>query len=315
MMDVATLKSKIKTNTIPNFLIFAGDEWKVQEIYIKQIARVTDKPIVRIDSVSEIFCSIQSKSLVRKKFLYIVRDDKELMQNERLQDRLSKVLGDNTLILLLSSVDKRTKFYKRFNVSIIVFERLSDSMLQKYARKEIMLSERITERLIAICENDYGRMLLEIDKIKRYANATAINKDDINYDAYFNRLVNDGTIYQPPKDAIFDFVDAVLDRKINLAFNLLAQSYAIGEATMVLLSVLYNNAKAVFQVQTCESNDISKSTGLTGWQIMNAKKHLNKYSDSELEYLMRKIQFVEEGIKKGIIEDDSAVKYVLVSCM
>ena len=175
-MDVATLKSHIKLKTLPTFLIFSGDEWKVQQIYIEQISRVTGKRCVRIDSIGEVFQKLSGKSFVKESVIYIVRDDKELTQNEKLQQRIEKVLGDNMLILLLTNVDKRTKFYKSHKASICDFERLSDKMLEKYALREISLSKANIQRLIEICEHDYGRMLLEIDKIKRYADARNLER-------------------------------------------------------------------------------------------------------------------------------------------
>lgn len=133
----------------------------------------------------------------------------------------------------------------------------------------------------------------------------------MTYDEAFEILVKDGTIYEPPYDAIFDLVDAILDRKVNLAFDLLRQAYEVGEATMVMLSVLYTNAKAVLQVQTYQGNDIGKATGLTSWQTINAKKHLNRYSERELIYIVRLVQKIECGIKTGRMEDEFAMQYLL----
>lgn len=305
-MDVATLKNHIKLKTIPTFLIFSGDEWKVQQIYINQIAKVTGKKCVRIDSISEIFQKLSNRSFVKESVVYIVRDDKELMQNEKLQQRIEKVLGDNILILLLTNVDKRTKFYKSYKASICDFERLSDKMLEKYTLREISLSKRNLERLIDICEHDYGRILLEIDKIKVFGDFW-----NISYDEAFEVMLKDGTIYVPAKDAIFDFVDEVLNRHCNNSFELLQECYEVGEATMVMLTVLYNNAKAVLQVQTCKTNDISKTTGLTGWQIKNAKPHLHKYTDAELVNMLKLIQECESGIKTGRIEEQFVMQYIL----
>ena len=167
-MDVATLKAKIKMKQIPPYLIFSGDEWKVQQIYIDQISKVTGKEIQRIDDVANIYGKLKNRSFVQKPIIYIVRDDKELMQNEKIQQQIEQVLGDNILIHLLTTVDKRTKFYKAYKDVICDFERLSDTTLKKYILKEIKLSERNVERLIDICEHDFGRILLEIDKIRRY---------------------------------------------------------------------------------------------------------------------------------------------------
>lgn len=310
-MDVATLKSHIKLKTLPTFLIFSGDEWKVQQIYIEQISRATGKRCVRIDSIGEVFQKLSGKSFVKESVIYIVRDDKELMQNEKLQQRIEKVLGDNMLILLLTNVDKRTKFYKSYKASICDFERLSDKMLEKYALRKISLSKANIQRLIEICEHDYGRMLLEIDKLRWFMLDAEIQGYDMDADEAFETLVKDGAIHVPAKDAIFDFVDAVLNRRCNNSFELLQECYDVGEATMVMLTVLYNNAKAVLQVQTCKTNDISKTTGLTGWQIKNAKAHLHKYTDAELVNMLRLIQECESGIKTGQIEEPVVMQYIL----
>lgn len=310
-MDVSTLKSHIKLKTIPTFLIFSGPEWKVQEIYINQIAKVTGKEVKRVDSVSSIYTYLRNRSFVKKSFIYIVRDDKELMQNEKLQAQLESVLGDNILIHILTTVDKRTKYYKAYKAQICDFETLSDAMLKKYALKEIKLSERNLQRLIDICEHDYGRILLEIDKIKQMCCV----QYDCTDDEVVEHLLKDGTIYEPPYDAIFDLVDAILDRKVNKAFNLLQQSYEVGEATMVMLSVLYKNAKAVLQVQSYRGDNLSKSTGLSGWEIRNAKAHVNKYDEEELIYILQLVQKVEKGIKTGRMEDEFAMQYLLTHIM
>lgn len=309
-MDVGTLKTKIINKQLDSFMIWTGDEWKVQDIYIQQMVRSLGLETKRIDSISDIYGKLKNRSFVLKPRIYIVRDDKELMTNEKLQQQIQNgLLGDNYLILLLTSVDKRTKFYKAFKASIIVFERLSDSMLKKYVKREIKLSERNTERLIEICEHDYGRCLLEIDKIQRYAKESG---EEDKLDHSFEVLLTTGTIHQPPHDAIFDFVGAYLDRKPRLTFDLFEQCKEIGEATMVMLSVMYSNTKALLQVQAHSGADICKSTGLSAWQVKCAKEHLNKYSVDELIYMLQLIQKVEVGIKTGKIEEGNAIEYLLV---
>lgn len=320
-MDIQVLKKQIQTNSVPSFIIFAGDEWKVQEVWIKQISKVTGKGIKSVDSISDVWGSIKNTSVIKSSFIYVARDDKEFMQNEKLQNAVKAGrLKDNIFVLKLTSVDKRTKFYKQFQDSIVIFEPLSDIILKKYITKEIPLSDKNCEKLIDICEKDYGRILLEIDKVQRYVDTFNLSEpaqkfDKSRWNIAFEKLVKDGTIYEPPYDAIFDLVDAILDRKVNLTYNLLNQSYAVGEATMVMLSVLYNNAKALLQVQACTSKDVSKSTGLTGWQIKNAQKHLNKYRNGELVKLMRLIHGVQKEIKLGLIEDDVVMDYILVNTL
>ena len=133
----------------------------------------------------------------------------------------------------------------------------------------------------------------------------------MDYNEAFEMLLEDGTIYQPPYDAIFDLVDAILDRDVNKAFDLLQQAYEVGEATMVMLSVLYTNAKAVLQVQTYQGNELSKATGLSGWYIKKAKSHVGKYSENDLIYIVQLCQKIESGIKTGRMEEEFAMQYLL----
>jgi len=314
-MDATTIKGYIVNKNVPDFLIFTGPEWAVQKIYIDKIAEVMQLDLKYIESISDIYGSLRAKQFITNNSLYIVRDDKDIQTNEKLQSEISSgILGNNILILLLTTVDKRLKFYKQYKDTICEFDALKPAILKKYIQKEINLSDKNCDKLMEVCEYDYGRCLLEIDKIERYHQGHRLPADGY-YDSVFEDLLKDGTIYQPPKDAIFDLVDAILDRKVNDSFNLLRQSYAVGEATMVMLSVLYNNTKAVLQVQSCQSNDISKSTGLTGWQIMNAKKHLNHYCNGELVHIMRLVRECEKGIKTGQYEDSTVMEYILVNVL
>lgn len=313
-MDVNGLKAHVKTKTIPKILFFTGDEWAVQKIFIEQIAKSTGLECKRVESITDVMGRFKSKSFVQKDYIYIARDDKAYIDDEKAQALLPTIIGNNMYILLLTAVDKRTKFYKANKDAIIEFEALPEKMLIKYIQKEISLSEQNCKKLIEMCESDYSRILLEIDKIKQYRNGGQFDDSPNIYNYCFHELIVDGTIHQPPKDAIFDFVDAILDGNIK-CFNLYEQCKAVGEATLVMISVLYNNAKAVLQVQSCESKDISKSTGLTGWQIMNAKKHIGQYHNSELLNIMRLCTLCEQGIKTGQIEEQFAIEYILVNVL
>ena len=311
-MEASALKLCIQKNEIPDFLIFTGPEWVVQKTFIDKICEATGLDKRYVDSISDIYGTLRSRQIFVKNSVYVIRDDKEITHNEKIQEQLQHgLLGDNRLILLLTNVDKRTKFYKTYKDTIIEFDALKPAVLKKYIQKEIPLSDKSTEKLMEVCEYDYGRCLLEIDKIKHHAKAT--QAEDMSNNV-FELLLFDGTIYQPPKDAIFDFVDAILDRD-PVCFELHEQCKAVGEATMVMISVLYNNAKSLLQVQSCSNSDISKSTGLTSWQVNNARKHLNKYRTGELVSMLRLIRECEKGIKTGQYEEQYVMEYIMTKVL
>ena len=311
-MEVQELKQMIKSSDIPNFLIFIGDEWMVKKIYIEQISKVKKLGIKYIDAVSDIASSVGSKSLFNQNYLYVCTDDKEFMTEEKLQQKVIENLSDNMLILELTSIDKRLKFTKTYNNSIVEFKTLNEAVLKRYIQKEIKLSDKYTELLMEICDYNYGHCLLEIDKIFRCKDFD-IYEDDYMADIAFKKLLEDGTIYVPPKEALWDFIKAVLQNKPKLAFDLYADLKAVEAPTLSILSNLYNNTKQLLQVQTCQSKDIAKTTGLTAWQIKNAKECVGRWRPGDLVYLMRLIQQTESGIKSGKIEESIAVEYILTS--
>jgi len=223
-------------------------------------------------------------------------------------------MGNNILIMQSDGLDKRTKFYKAYKGAIIEFEPLKPQILKKYIQKEIALSDANCDKLMEICEYDYGRCLLEIDKIQQYRTAQGlydIDNNDHTGDDAFKALLNKGVIYQLPKDAIFDFVDAILDKKTDLSFDLYQQCLAVGESVMVMLTVLYNNAKATLQVQSCKSGDIGKATGLSYFQITNAKKHCRKYNNRGLINIMKQCQKCQQGIVTGTMDEEYVMEYIL----
>lgn len=313
-MEPKELKAKIISKTVPNFLIFTGDEWEVQKIFIQQIVTTNQLSVKYIDSVTEILSKLKANNLVSKQnSLYIVRDDKLLTTDEKVLTKVKDSLGQNILILLLTKLDKRTKFYTSHKDTIIVFEPLKPQILAKYIAQEINLSEKNIQKLIEVCDGNYGRIRLEIDKIKHYDAGVSEDKEmNELYDLSFKSLLADGTIYREPKDAIFDFVNAVLDRKINKVYELYEECKGVNESTLAILTNLFNNAKAILQVQTCTSKDVTKTTGLTGWQVMNARQHLDVYTNNELIYMLKLIQYCEQSIKTGQIEEQFVIDYILV---
>lgn len=315
-MDILAVKHQIQTKKFDDFYIFTGEEQEVMNIYIKKIAEVSKKEFRYIESMQDIYNGLNSRSLINKSYCYVVRDDKDIMENEKLQKQIKNgLMGSNILILLATNIDKRKKFYKQYKDVIVEFETLTETALMKYIRKDVDLSDASCQKLIEVCESNYGRILLEIDKLKQYRAAIDYTDDNKVYNHVLNELLEDGTIYHPPYDAIFDFVDAVLKRQIKKSFDLFNQCREVGEATMVMLSVLYSNTKALLQVQACEGNDISKTTGLSGWEIKNAKARGKHYSNGELVDLMLMIQESEKHIKQGKLDEQYAVERILVNCL
>ena len=310
-MNMSALKSQIVAKNLDCFYIFVGPERKVAGIYIEQMAKAINATVKKPASITVLAQILRAPSMFKQRQICVLSDDKDILSDESAQaffSRAGERSGD-IVVLLFDTIDKRKKLYKAYEDRIVQFDYLPANVLRKYVSNQVKLSDKNADRLIAVCEQDYGRLLLEMDKIAAFALAQGVTENEA-----FEILLADGTIYTPPTDAVFKFVDAVLADQPKRAFHLLEESWACGEANLVLLANLYNAAKQVLQVQSLpKGSDAVATTGLTPFQVKCARDRSGRFKNGDLVYLMRLIQKVENGIKVGEIEEDMAVPYVLVN--
>lgn len=320
-MNMLDVKSDIHNKTPKKYYVFTGEEIEVMNIFVRKIAEVAKATICRADTLSSIFSKLQNRSMLSIKNCFVIRDDKEYLSTEDVWIKLEneELQNDNIVILLYSDIDKRSKFYKHSKDIIVEFNALTDENLKREIQKRIQLSDRNCAELIDVSEHSLGIILNEIDKIKSYgAGLNSIPADTLEksrYDKFFIELLDDGTIHQPPRDVIWDFVDAVLLRQRNKAFGLLQEALDYGNPVLTLISVLYKDTKQLLQVQGCKSDDVSASTGLSGWDIKRAKPRCGRYAIRELVDAMYLIRNTEKGIKSGSIDESLAIEYILVNMM
>ena len=307
-MTVNEVKKQIKTGSLCPFYVFTGAEIEAQRIYVNKISEVTNKPIKRIESIKEAFN--RRASILKVSNVFVCRDDLEFWKSATSVETIEELLGDNILILQMTDIDKRSKASKTYADNIITFEYMDADTLYKYTERACSLSDNNAYELIDMCENDFSRILLETNKINTYARAQGVSEDEA-----FNVLVQEGTITRPPKDAIFDFVNAFLRADIKTAFKLLQDCKEIGEPALRLISVLYSNVKRVLQVQVCESKDICKTTGLSAWDVKLAKQTLGCWQSEDLVFFLKTFQAIEQGIKLGEVDEESAMDYLMVSVL
>lgn len=306
-MEITDVKQHIKTGEFQKIYIFHGPEHTIMKMYLKMMADKGNYELSYADSLMDVMTGAKTKALVPVRHLYIIMDDKEYLTNERIRQKF-KGLKDDIVVFYYSTTDKRLKFWKENKDTAVEFTRLNDQVLTKYIQKEAtFFTEDMCKELIDVCDGDYGRILLEIDKMRQYCRAEKVKGDSV-----FRKFIDEGVIYNAPYDAIFDFVAAFLERTPSKAYDLLQQSKAIGEANLTLLAVLYNNIKTLLQVQS--TNDC-KAAGINKWQANNVLPFKGNYKNGELVKAMKLIRSVEKGIKTGTMPDDLAVEYIMVSIM
>lgn len=315
-MKLPDLQKQIVQKDIDHVLMFFGEEVAIMDIYLDKIYKVTGGDVLRFDSVKEAYAKLVQKRITTSgSRVFVVRDDKEFLKADK---EWAKVLnaaqnGDDYFILIYSSMDRRSKFYKQNQERLCEFEKLSSSILAGYIDKLLPgMTTAEKEQLAQVCECSYSRVILEADKIKHYAQTTGFE-----HGKAFKELLKQGVIYQPIGDITFSFTDAILTRNKRDTAKYLLQAKAVGESEILTLSVLYNGFKQILMVQGLgkDQSEPCKRTGLTPWQVKMAKEKQGHYSIAELVNALKVIRFAEKGIKTGAIDADVAVEYVIVNIM
>lgn len=309
-MTIQDIQKQIINKQLDNVYIFTGEETAIQKIYINKLAQVNNIQIEYVDSYNQIKNRLKNTNLFNEIKLYVIIDDIEFTKAEFIWNELDYMQSSNIIIFKYNNVDKRNKFYKHYENKIVEFNKLSDDVLTHYIKKEIPLNDSNCKRLINICNSNYNQILLEIDKIKNADDARLNDYNDV-----FEYLDNCGAFHKEISDITFEFIEKVLRRETKSIFNLQRQLQQIDESNIKLLSLLYTGFKTVLLIQSCKSNDICKTTGLQYYQVKYNQDKINIYSTSELVNILKLIQYVEEGIKTGTIDETISIDYLLVNIL
>ena len=298
-------------NDLKHFYIFVGEEIGIINIYLNQIAKTVKMPLVRADSVLSIYTKCTSRSLFNNDAcLYVIRNDNDFMKQEKAYETIESDIRDNIIILLYDKIDSRLKFGKYFKDRIVAFEKLAPNVLVSYIKKASGLSDSAAAELSNTCDGSYDLAMLEIDKIKHYCSVSGDSPD-----AGFKKLLAGGAIYNPVETDGFKFVEAVMSRDINKAFELYNNLMQMGGQSINLLGILYNAVKSTLLIQLCDGKNIGEITGLDKGQIYFNRHYVGNFDTPVLVSTMKRIIDVVSGIKSGYIDDSISVIYVLVNLL
>lgn len=313
-MELVDLMKRISSNDIPHFLILFGEEQTILNIYLTHILEVTNTKHISADSVSYVMQNINKKSLDKSIRLYVVQDDMSFLKAESSWETVRNTLTKDYIILRYHSLDKRSAFAKKNQQNLVEFSRLTKEVLHTYISKDLPdLSDKNSSKLIEYCNYDYGRILMEIDKIKQYSSI----RTDLTIDSCFVQLDKQGLFHKEIGDITFELTNAVLGGYPDTAMQKLDEAKRKGEPAMMIVSILYNGFRNLLAYQGLGSNKqgAMERTGMTKGELYGCTKNVGGYSIAEVKRNMLKCQEIESGIKMGTIDEDIALEYVVLSCL
>ena len=313
-MELVDLMKAISENNIPHYLVLFGEEQAILNIYIQRIAQ--NYNIVHCETVAYALSQVGKKSIDKSNKVYIVNEDNAYIKAEESWKNVKQTFNKSRHILLIRyhSLDKRGKFYLNNKQNSVEFTHLSEDVLISYINQKLPdLSEKNASKLVEYCSNDYGRILLEVDKIKQYSSVRA----DLTIDSCFVQLDKQGLFHKEIGDITFELTNAVLGGYSETAIQKLDEAKRKGEPAMMIASILYNGFRNLLAYQGLGSNkhNAMERTGMSKGELYGCTKNVGGYSIAEVKRNMLKCQEVEAGIKMGTIDEEIALEYIVLSCL
>lgn len=306
-MNLIDLKSKIITKDIPNFMVFTGPESGVLDIYLKQISKVLNLKISKVDTVESVIKNCSGNSLFKITKLFVVTDDMNFIKDDSGWNKIQSLLGKNKLILRYHNYDSRLGFWKKFEDITVMFNYMPTEVLANNLAKQYNLDLQRCAILAKNCANDYTRCLIELDKVEQFSKIKHISLENS-----FDKCLNNGVLSLDIDMNLDDFVSAFLTK--NYEKILILQQYfkRSSEPVVKILNLLYNSFKGILIAQTIHSaKNIQQNTGLNYYAYIKAKENSGYYNNSEIEYILYILMKLEQGIKTGLIAEDLVMDYLI----
>lgn len=306
VMNIAELKKDMKANNLAGLYIFTGEEIYIRNLYIEQIV---DLGFIwkELPTVAELFKSVGTTKLIQKPTLYVIRDDMDFIkQDSTVWDKLVAWVNNsvNKVILIYNNIDKRNKFFKTFEENTVKFEKLSETVLLKYVQKETDISRGNALDLIHRCDSNFNLCLLELNKVIMFSLS-----NNISIDEAYRKCCADRIVLDLPKESLEKYITAVMNKDFSLAIEISNDFDFTEEPPLKILAFLYNSFEALFAVVAYESGlSLKKNeSGANFWAVKNAEIFGMKWQIKQVRDMMDFIQFLESGIKMGMVSADAAI--------
>lgn len=309
-MTLVDLKRMITSNELFPVHVFYGIEYAIMNEFTRMICdkRGSYKYFMSAKSVYDV---LRLKSpIIDIPPVIIVYEDHDVLSDELLWDDLKKSAKDSNVVVVLkyNTLDMRSKFCKKFSESITQFDRLSDSVLAKYIKNKANLPDNMCNILIDACSGSYGRILNELDKVHNIAEYCKCSDSDA-----FKIVYNNGNIHFDAYGEVFDIVNCFVSRDRDNFCDMSQESRFRGDNPILIISLLASSFKALLQVKLCNTKDIAKCTGLSGFQIKRSLENVKKYTAEELVRILKTLYFCDKAVRIGHMSSDIVLDYLAVN--
>lgn len=276
-MNLNQLKEKLKTNSLPNKLIFVGEELYMQKHIISTIAKLKNAEFHYYNDYEEIKENLFSNNFFDEGEVFIIRDSKYFMKNpKKFKDIL--IPEDKVLILIYSEYEPKKELFSENKDFVYEFNKMGENQLKMIIKQYLELNDTNSSILCRIVSNDCSRLILELDKLSTLKKLTNFANDD----DLFAYAREDNLIYEENNNNIYSLASVISNKDIKKAFELNNILDKQSDDIFKLITKLYDNYK------------------------------LNIISNKDKMFFLQQL---EKDIKTGKIDNDMSFDYLIIKLL
>jgi DNA polymerase-3 subunit delta len=277
----------------------SGDQFDVMQLDLQETSLDT-----ALDEAETVPFFSEYRTVIVKNAQFLTGAKEKQKHNvDRLAEYVVQPATYSVLVLIVESekLDERKKIVKRLKERAIVLEakKPSQNELMRYVNDELSREqqkmERSTmERLLFLCQDDWGKLVRELEKLQLYAGTGATIPIEI---------VND-LVPRTLEDNVFQLSELLVKRQADAALRLVRDLEKQGQELIGLLGLLARQYRNMYlSKQLTEAGygekQIASKIGAHPYTIKLATQASRGFSEAQLARALTLIADADEAMKTG----------------
>ncbi|WP_265443453.1 DNA polymerase III subunit delta [Acetivibrio straminisolvens] len=331
-MSIDKLKLEIKNESLGKLYLFYGEEEYLKKFYLGKIEEIIlrddrtglNKVVIEGKTeASKIVEACETMPFFAERKLVVVKkselfnskrsNSSKENKNDELVEYLQNIPDYICLVFYEEDIDKRLKIVgavKKYGL-MVEFPFQKPHELVKWAVKVFgsygkTIDVSTASYLIDICEDGMAEILNEINKVVLYlGERQKVTVEDI-------KKVCTKSI----KSRIFDLIDAIAERKLDLALKLLNDMIILKEPLPKILFMIAKQLKQLLELKLLfskgmDEKEVCSKMGLNPYAIKKMIRQSKCFSLEKLKSAVQEALDLDLSIKTGKINDRTAVEILI----
>lgn len=261
------------------------------------------------DTYEQVIDSVTNTSLFSDQKLIVLENlDKNNDIAEKIEDLLTRTDGSD-LVLVVRSIDKRSKLYKTLKnkTDFLEFNIDNNISLDKWVGDEVAkrggsIDQQSTRFLIEKTGNQQLKLSNEIDKL-------------LAYQPSITKSIIDLLTVNSPQSTVFQLLDAAFSGDYSRTLAIYEEQRAQKVEPIAILGMIIWQLHIFAIIKFAEnksSSDIAKQAKLNPYVVDKSRQALRRISKSYLKKLINQVAELDVSLKSESIDSDNALKNLLL---